>query len=247
MPPAEAKLVASLPPGALIEPGALRERRPAPLATGLPELDALLGGGIPAGRITEVASSRGGGTALALQIAARLTRQGRLVALVDGQDALDPRGAAGAGVDLERLLWARPEDARAAAKAADALLRSGAFALVILELPRRRAPVNGRGPKASAPDGPPLPQASWVRLAHVAEQSRAALLALSAGGPGGASFCAALGLTLRRLRAVWQGRGPGRTLEGFRARVELSRSKLGHAPGAVELSWRVPELFPPAS
>ncbi|MHB1845661.1 MAG: hypothetical protein ACYCWW_12610 [Deltaproteobacteria bacterium] len=224
--------LAALPPGALVEARELSLRRPTRLPTGLDALDALLGGGIPAGRITELASARGGGTALALTLAARLTREGRLVALVDGADALDPRSAAGAGVDLQRLLWVRPTSGKASAKATDAILRSGAFALAILDLP----------PRAS------LPQASWVRLAHVAEESRTALLSLAPATArgGGASFSAALALTLRRLRTSYEGRGPGRTLEGFSARVELSRSKLGHAQGSVELSWRVPELFPPA-
>jgi recombination protein RecA len=76
--------------------------------SGIPELDNLLGGGIPRGGITEITgSATTGRTSLALSLLAQLTRKGGACAWVDVQDALDPETAAAHGICLERLLWLR--------------------------------------------------------------------------------------------------------------------------------------------
>ncbi len=220
-------------PNAFLRPAELAARRPGALETGLPGLDRLLGGGFPEGRVSELAGVRGGRTAIALHAAARLTSAGRLVALVDGSGALDPRSAAGLGVDLRRLLWVQLPPARLAG-ACDALLRGGAFALVIFDLvaiPPRRAP------DASA----------WVRLARAAEASRASLVVLGAEGWRGPGFCASASLALHRARAGFVGRGPGRLLQSFSAEVELAHNKLGLPPATVKLEWRAPDPFPPSA
>lgn len=134
---------------ALVTPEELAHRLPPVLPTGLGELDRLLGGGLPRGRIVELGEARGAlGTALGLRILARFTASGRLAALVDRADAFDPRSAADAGVDLARTLWCRPTSHKDAVRAADALLASGAFALVILDL--GPAPQRGRGARGGA-------------------------------------------------------------------------------------------------
>ena len=92
-------------------PGALspRQRIVVPcVATGVPEVDALLGGGLPVGAITEVVgSSCSGRTSFALAFIAQLTCAGQTTAWIDVADALDPESAAAAGVDLNRQLWIR--------------------------------------------------------------------------------------------------------------------------------------------
>ncbi len=218
------------PPGTFVRPYELKARRAAVLATGFPALDELLGGGFPEGRITELRGARGGRTALALQLAARLTTLGRLVAVIDGPGALDPRGAAGLGVDLRRLLWVRPPVNRVAS-ATDSALRSAAFGLVVLDvasLPPARLPL----------------EAAWVRLARAAEASRTTLLVIGASGRG-PGFAAAAALVLHRSRVHYVGRGPGRLLQGFTAEVELTHNKLGLSGGVAELRWRAPDPFPP--
>jgi recA bacterial DNA recombination protein len=134
---------------ALVTPEELAHRLPPVLPTGLPELDRLLGGGLPEGRIVEIGESKGAlGTALALRILARVTESGRLAAVIDRRDCFDPRSAAEAGVDLERTLWCRPGSHKDAVRAADVLLASGAFALVVLDL--GVAPQRRRGPRAES-------------------------------------------------------------------------------------------------
>jgi recombination protein RecA len=92
-------------------PGAFTPKtRQAPelFPSGVAELDALLGGGIPRGGITEITGgSSTGKTTLAFSFLARLTAKGGVCAWVDVQDALDPETAAAHGVCLERLLWLR--------------------------------------------------------------------------------------------------------------------------------------------
>jgi hypothetical protein len=92
-------------------PAALSFRPPvAPelLSCGLAEIDAVLGGGLPLGAITELTGAHSSGrTTLALATLAEVTRQGASCAYVDVSDALDPISAASLGVDLRRLLWVR--------------------------------------------------------------------------------------------------------------------------------------------
>jgi hypothetical protein len=77
-------------------------------ATGVPELDASLNGGLPRGQLSEIAGLPSSGrTSLLLQIVAAATRRGEIAAIVDAFDRLDVAAAAAAGVDFERLLWIR--------------------------------------------------------------------------------------------------------------------------------------------
>jgi hypothetical protein len=112
----------------------------APLPTGLVELDAMLSGGLPGGRLCELAGPRSSGKAtLALAAAARASSAGKLVAWVDGPGELYPPAAAALGVELARLLVVRPrvrgrDAGLAVARAGEILARSRAFALVVLDL-----------------------------------------------------------------------------------------------------------------
>lgn len=123
------------------------ERRPArrqgQLACGLEAIDALLPGGFPCGALSELRGGPSSGkTAVALSTMARLPR-GALAAFVDGRGELYPPAAAALGVDLGRLLIIRPpggeEGFRLALWASEALLGSGAFAVVAIDVPRGRA------------------------------------------------------------------------------------------------------------
>jgi hypothetical protein len=95
-------------------PSALSVRPPAPaelLSCGLPEVDAVLGGGLPVGAITELTGAYSSGrTTLALATLAQATRQGEGCAYVDVSDALDPLSASDQGVQLRHLLWIRTRE-----------------------------------------------------------------------------------------------------------------------------------------
>lgn len=190
--------------------------RPRPLATGVREVDGLLGGGLPRGQVSEVhGPASSGRTALAVSIVVRTARSGALAAWVDTADRFDPAGAAEAGVDLRRLLWLRggaPETAGLgrAVSAVGTLLGSGLFEVVVLDLV-------GQGGEARR-----LPGATWIRLQRLIERQPTALVLLGdahlAHGPSGAS------IALRALCARWSGApGPGRLLQGLHVEARSGR------------------------
>src|SRR5271168_4843337 len=77
------------------------------LRSGLPPLDALIDGGIPRGRISEITGRAGSGkTSIAASFAAFATRRGEVAAWLDASGSFDPESMATAGVDLRRMLWA---------------------------------------------------------------------------------------------------------------------------------------------
>ena len=89
-------------------------KRYPPAATGFAELDALLGGGIPRGQITElVGKASSGCTSVALSLLAEATARQEIAAYIDASDCFDPPSAERAGVALDRLLWVRCGDKKA--------------------------------------------------------------------------------------------------------------------------------------
>jgi recombination protein RecA len=130
--------------------------------TGLVALDAALGGGITQDGITELVGARAAGrTTVARRLAAQVLQAGRWVAYIDASRTLAPQDWAGLG---SRLVVIRPHDGTKAAWCADRLLRSGVFALVVL-------------------DGVPvLPRPVSVRRAQLARDRETSLLLLGAAG-----------------------------------------------------------------
>ena len=107
----------------------------APLPTGIAELDAILvGRGIPRGRLTEITGARGSGrTSMLRTIVAAVATGGRWVAYIDATRTLAPRDWAHVGSDRAPLWMIRPTSSARATWCADLLLRSGAFALVVMD------------------------------------------------------------------------------------------------------------------
>src|SRR3954471_10837713 len=87
----------------------LRERPAAVcLPTGVPEIDALCGGGIPRGALSElIGPASSGRTSLLLSLLAQVTARQEFCALVDATGAFDPASAELAGVNLDRVLWVK--------------------------------------------------------------------------------------------------------------------------------------------
>src|SRR5437762_12754756 len=76
--------------------------------SGVTELDAVLGGGVPRGSLVELCGSASSGrTSLAFSLLAEATERQQACAFVDVSDSLDPVSLAAAGVELPRLLWIR--------------------------------------------------------------------------------------------------------------------------------------------
>jgi len=98
-------------------------------------LDIALGvGGIPRGRVTEIYGPESSGkTTLCQHIVAEVQKRGGTAAFIDMEHALDPNYAAKCGVDIEKLLVAQPDTGEQALEIAEALVRSGAIDLVVID------------------------------------------------------------------------------------------------------------------
>lgn len=104
------------------------------ISSGSLSLDIALGGGLPVGRIVEIYGPESSGkTTVALSAIASAQRQGLQCAFIDAEHALDPSYAAKLGVDIDSLLVAQPDTGEQALEITDALVRSGAVSVVIVD------------------------------------------------------------------------------------------------------------------
>ena len=103
--------------------------------TGCLALDIALGvGGVPRGRITEVYGPEGSGkTTICQHIVAEVQKMGGVAAFIDMEHALDPRYAAQCGVDIESLYISQPDTGEQALEIAEALVRSGAVDVIVID------------------------------------------------------------------------------------------------------------------
>ncbi|MDH7601245.1 MAG: recombinase RecA [Armatimonadota bacterium] len=105
------------------------------IPTGSIALDLALGvGGIPRGRITEIYGQESSGkTTLAYHIVAECQKAGGVAAFVDAEHSVDAAYAASLGVDIDSLLVSQPDTGEEALEIMDALIRSGAVDVVVLD------------------------------------------------------------------------------------------------------------------
>ncbi len=98
-------------------------------------LDIALGiGGVPRGRIVEVYGPESSGkTTVALHMAAEAQKQGGIAAFVDAEHALDPVYARALGVDIDNLIVSQPDTGEQALEIVEALVRSGAVDIVVVD------------------------------------------------------------------------------------------------------------------
>jgi RecA/RadA recombinase len=213
--------------GARIERGshALARRDGRRLATGIPGLDGLLGGGVPPDRITEITGPAcSGRTSVALALLARATRDGEVTAWIDAAHALHAASLEAAGAVLDRVLWARPPDPRAALRCGECLLAARGFALVVLD-------VAGAAGAAQR-----LPDSCWQRLARRAQGSATALVVVSAVRSTGSH--ADLVLELRPPHAHFSG-APA-LLDALSIEAHVARHRSGPAQRAASVRLAAP-------
>ena len=105
------------------------------ISTGSLTLDLALGvGGLPRGRITEIYGPEASGkTTLALHAVAEAQKKGGEAAYIDVEHALDPVYAKALGVDVDSLLVSQPDSAEQALEIAEALIRSGAIDIIVVD------------------------------------------------------------------------------------------------------------------
>ena len=121
--------------GAIMRMGEAPELEISATSTGTPTLDPALGiGGVPRGRIVEIyGPGSSGKTTVALHVVAETQKTGGEAAYIDVENALDPVYAKALGVDIDRLLVSQPSSGEQALDIAEALIRSGAIDVVVVD------------------------------------------------------------------------------------------------------------------
>jgi len=206
----EASIATKLTSGSELVRAVARQRREEILPTTIAPLDALLGGGLARGKMTEIA---GRGTRFSIVIAtlAASTSIGEAAALIDAGDSFDPQLAESAGVELQRLLWVRPRTMKETVTAAEMIGATG-FQLVIIDMGSRRPP------------GRRVPDATWVRLARVAESHGATILVSAPYALTGTTSEAMILAHAPRPRWLGRGNAP-RVLAGIETRLKLEKHR----------------------
>src|SRR6476661_3569275 len=175
--------------------------------TGVAALDALTGG-LPRGAITEISGPpTSGRTSVMVSILIESIANDEVCALVDGNDAFDPKSAAAAGLELQRLLWVRCRKLDQVLKSTDLLLQGGGFGRVVLDL-TDLPPTQVRS----------IPLASWFRFQRTIEKTPTVLLIMSPESV--VQSAAALVLRMETCGADWS-----TILTGLKTNTEMVRCR----------------------
>src|SRR3954447_12867593 len=162
------------------------------LPTGIEHFDRMLEG-LPRGAVTEIYGPVGSGkTSFVYAFLASATQSGEYCAYVDATSAFDPVSVAGTGANLRNLLWVRCSAPDQALKAADLLLHSGGWGVVVLDVADVSAAVMRR-----------LPVSCWYRFRRAVERTPTIFLVIESEAY--VRNCATMALELPSAGPVWSG------------------------------------------
>ena len=121
--------------GAIIRMGERAQQNIQVIPTGCLDLDMALGvGGLPRGRVVEIYGPESSGkTTVALHVVAEAQKAGGVAAFIDAEHALDPVYARKLGVDVDQLYVSQPDTGEQALEICEALVRSGAIDIVVID------------------------------------------------------------------------------------------------------------------
>src|SRR5690554_452350 len=228
--------------GAIVRLGDATHLQVATIPTGSLAVDIALGaGGIPRGRVTEIYGPESSGkTTLCLHTIAEAQKRDGICAFIDMEHALDPAYAARIGVDIDNLYIAQPDTAEQALDIAEALVRSGALDVVVLDSVAAlvpRAELEGEMGDSYVGLQARLMSQALRKLSGAIKQSNTAMMftnqlrekiGVMFGNPettsGGRAlkFYASVRLDIRRIQAI----KAGGEVVGNRTRVRVTKNKI---------------------
>jgi recombination protein RecA len=212
------------------------------IPTGSISFDLALGvGGVPRGRVTEIFGPESSGkTTVTLQIIAEAQRAGGLAAFVDAEHALDPGYAKKLGVDVDNLLVSQPDSGEQALEITEALVRSGAIDVLVVDSVAALVPkaeLDGEMGDSHMGLQARLMSQALRKLTGTVSKSRTALIFINQirekigvmfGNPetttGGRAlkFYSSVRIDIRRIAAVKE----GDTVVGSRTKVKIVKNKV---------------------
>ncbi len=212
------------------------------IPTGALGLDIALGvGGIPRGRVTEIFGPESSGkTTVALHVIAEAQKRGGTAAFVDAEHALDPQYAARLGVDTENLLVSQPDTGEQALEIMEALVRSSAVDVVVVDSVAAlvpRAEIEGEMGDSHVGLQARLMSQALRKLSGAINKSRTAAIFINQlrekvgvmfgnpeTTPGGRAlkFYASIRLDIRRIETLKQ----GSNMVGSRTRARVVKNKV---------------------
>jgi recombination protein RecA len=212
------------------------------IPTGSLSLDIALGvGGVPRGRVVEIYGPESSGkTTVALHIIAQAQKAGGMAAFIDAEHALDPVYAKKLHVDIDNLLISQPDNGEQALEIADALVRSGAIDVIVIDSVAALVPkaeIEGEMGDAHVGLQARLMSQALRKLTGVISKSRTTAIFINQirekvgvmfGNPetttGGRAlkFYASVRLDVRKLEALKQ----GNDIVGTRTRVKVVKNKV---------------------
>jgi recombination protein RecA len=212
------------------------------ISTGSISLDAALGvGGFPRGRVVEIFGPESSGkTTVALQVIAEAQKKGGMAAFVDAEHALDPQYAAKLGVDVDNLLVSQPDYGEQALEIAEALVRSGAIDVLVVDSVAALVPkaeLDGEMGDSHVGLQARLMSQALRKLTGIVAKSRTCLIFINQirekigvmfGNPetttGGRAlkFYSSMRIDIRRIAAIKE----GDMVTGSRTRVKVVKNKV---------------------
>jgi recombination protein RecA len=228
--------------GTVMKLGEAERLKVAAIPTGSLSLDLALGiGGVPRGRVTEIYGPEASGkTTICQHIIAEAQRMGGIAAFVDVEHALDPGYAARCGVNVDELYISQPDTGEQALEIAEALIRSGAVDVVVIDSVAAlvpRAEIEGEMGDSHVGLQARLMSQALRKLVGAIKSSNTALIftnqlrqkiGIMFGNPettsGGLAlkFYASVRMDVRRIESIKQG---GQTV-GNRTRVTIKKNKV---------------------
>jgi recombination protein RecA len=214
----------------------------ATISTGSISFDAALGvGGVPRGRVIEIFGPESSGkTTITLQIIAEAQKAGGMAAFVDAEHALDPGYAKKLGVDIDNLLISQPDYGEQALEITEALVRSGAIDVLVVDSVAALVPkaeLEGEMGDSHMGLQARLMSQALRKLTGTVSKSRTCLIFINQirekigvmfGNPetttGGRAlkFYSSVRIDIRRIAAVKE----GETVVGSRTKVKIVKNKV---------------------